>query len=51
MVFITVSCNKPEKQIDIASEKIEIENTLDKYIMANEKEDFTLIESIWAPAG
>jgi hypothetical protein len=49
MVFIAVSCNKPEKQIDIESENAEIENTLDKYIMANEKEDFALIESIWAP--
>ena len=49
LAFVAVSCNKPEKKIDLATEKSEIENTLDKYIMANEKEDFALIESIWAP--
>jgi ketosteroid isomerase-like protein len=50
VVFVAVSCNKPEKQIDVATEISEIENALDKYIMANEKEDFVLIESIWAPS-
>jgi len=50
MVFVAVSCTKPEKQIDYVAETLEIENTLDKYIMANEKEDFALIESIWAPS-
>ena len=47
--IIAISCSNPAKQIDVAAETGEIENTLDKYIMANEKEDFTLIESIWAP--
>jgi hypothetical protein len=49
VALVAVSCNKPEKHIDLAAETTEIENTLDKYIMANEKEDFALIESIWAP--
>lgn len=49
MALFAFSCNSPEKQIDLATEISAIENTLDKYIMANEKEDFVLIESIWAP--
>lgn len=47
--IIIISCNKTEKKVDSATEIAEIENTLEKYIMANEKEDFVLIESIWAP--
>lgn len=48
-ILFIVSCNSKETKIDPVSEILEIENTLDKYIMANEKEDFDLIESIWAP--
>ncbi|HEY9116050.1 MAG TPA: nuclear transport factor 2 family protein [Bacteroidales bacterium] len=49
VVLFAFSCNSPEKQIDLETEITEIENALEKYIMANEKEDFALIESIWAP--
>jgi ketosteroid isomerase-like protein len=46
--LLLFSCHSNEKKIDSAAEISAIENTLDKYIMANEKEDFALIESIWA---
>lgn len=49
VVIVAFSCNAPVEQIDFEAETSEIENALDKYIMANEKEDFVLIESIWAP--
>lgn len=44
-------CNKCEKQepkFNPEEEKIQIENILDQYVIANENKDLSIIEKIWA---
>ncbi|MCF8234827.1 MAG: nuclear transport factor 2 family protein [Bacteroidales bacterium] len=49
MVFFA-GCDQKEKtsEVDLAAEKMQIENVLDQYVMANENQDFSIIETIWA---
>lgn len=49
-IIILSSCNPQTcKKVDKAAEFAAIENLLESYIIANETQDFELIESIWAP--
>jgi len=43
------SCNDCEKQTNRRDDKLAIENLLEQYVIANEKQDFALIQKIWAP--
>ena len=49
IVLFFASCTDCEKQISVADETLAIEQLLENYIIANETQDFGLIESIWAP--
>lgn len=44
-----VSCTNKCKKINRADEIIAIENVLEQYIIANEKQDLDLIQQIWSP--
>jgi len=48
MLLITISCNNQKKEVNYKIEKEAIENLLENYILANENQDFDLIEDIWA---
>ena len=48
-VLLFASCGDCEKKFSVADETIAIEQLLENYIIANETQDFDLIESIWAP--
>lgn len=48
IVLISSSCCEQKKEINCETEKELIENLLENYILANENQDFDLIESIWA---
>ena len=50
IIFILSAC-APQTcgKVDKAAELIAIENLLESYILANESQDFELIEKIWAP--
>jgi len=44
-------CKESEKQeqiISLEEEKVQIENILDQYVIANENKDLSIIEKIWA---
>ncbi len=43
-----ISCREEQKEVDIGAEKAAVENVLEKYVLANENQDFSLIEQIWA---
>jgi len=47
-LFFITSC-ECEKDKHLTSEKDAIENLLDNYILANEKQDINLMQDIWAP--
>jgi len=50
IVLFFNSCNQEcGKNVDRAKELIEVENVLEEYILANENQDFDLIQKIWAP--
>ncbi|NOX86734.1 MAG: nuclear transport factor 2 family protein [Chlorobi bacterium] len=50
VIFFLNSCNRGcGKKVDRAQEFIAIENLLEEYILANENQDFDLIQKIWAP--
>lgn len=49
IVLLFASCADCDKKISVADETIAIEQLLENYIIANETQDFNLIESIWAP--
>ena len=50
IVIIVSSCaNNRVKKFDLLDETEAIENVLDKYIVANETQNFELIQEIWAP--
>ena len=49
-VLIVSSCaDNNSKKFDVMEETEAIENVLDKYIVANETQNFELIREIWAP--
>jgi len=48
LLLIAVSCNELKKESNCKEDKEAIENLLENYILANENQDFDLIESIWA---
>lgn len=43
------SCSNCDKDLNLMDETVAIENVLEKYIIANENQDFELTEQIWAP--
>lgn len=47
-LFIS-SCSNCDKDLNLMDETVAIENVLEKYIIANENQDFELTEEIWAP--
>lgn len=47
-LFIS-SCSNCDKELNLMDETVAIENVLEKYIIANENQDFELTEEIWAP--
>jgi ketosteroid isomerase-like protein len=48
ILVVAVSCNEVKTKADCQDDKEAIENLLENYILANENQDFDLIESIWA---
>lgn len=48
-ILLLSSCSNCNEEINLMDETEAIENVLEKYIIANEKQDFELIEEIWAP--
>lgn len=47
-ILLLSSCKQTPATVDITAEKAAVENVLEKYVMANENQDFSLIEQIWA---
>ncbi len=49
--FLTNACNTSCKdKVNVADEIVAIEGVLEHYIIANETQDFAMIEQIWAPS-
>ena len=48
VLLVTVSCNEIKKKSNCEDDKEAIEDLLENYILANENQDFELIEDIWA---
>ena len=48
-ILLLLSCNNQHSKIDRAAEIIAIEDVLESYVLANENQDFDLIQKIWAP--
>lgn len=49
ILFLLNACNTCGDKVNRADEIVAIEDVLEKYILANENQDFELIEKIWAP--
>ncbi len=50
LLLIVAACNTPVKQkADHQDNKKAVANVLEKYVIANENQDFSMIEQIWAP--
>lgn len=49
IVLFFGSCTDCDKEFNVADETIAIEHLLENWIIANETQDFDLIEKIWAP--
>jgi len=49
VIFFASSCADCDQKFSKADEMIAIENLLEEYVIANENQDFDLIEKIWAP--
>ena len=49
VIFLFSACTTMEQKVDLAAETMAIEEVLESYIIANESQDFGLIEKIWAP--
>lgn len=47
LIFTGCDYQKPEP-IDLKSERLQIETVLEQFVVANETQDFELIEKIWA---
>ena len=43
------ACGTFEQKVDFDAETVAIEEVLESYVLANENQDFGLIEKIWAP--
>ncbi|MCB0822688.1 MAG: nuclear transport factor 2 family protein [Bacteroidales bacterium] len=52
LLFAFSSCNQTSKTtpVDIHAEKEQVKLVLEKYVIANEKEDLQLVKEIWAPS-
>lgn len=50
VMTLLAGCDREAKSPDVdrEAEKMQIENVLDQYVMANENQDFSIIETIWA---
>jgi len=48
IMIIATSCNEEKSKADCEDDKEAIEDLLENYILANENQDFDLIEDIWA---
>lgn len=50
-LFIITSCemNQNKQTVDLKSEVEKVELVLEKYVIANEKQDIELVHEIWAP--
>ncbi len=49
VLVLVSSCSNCNKEFNLMDETLAIENVLDKYIVANETQNFELIQEIWAP--
>ncbi len=50
LLLLAASCNTPKTQeADNQNNKKAVANVLEKYVIANENQDFPMIEQIWAP--
>ncbi|GMT44213.1 MAG: hypothetical protein IEMM0006_0045 [bacterium] len=50
LLLLATSCNTPKTpKADNQDNKKAVTNVLEKYVIANENQDFTMIEQIWAP--
>ena len=47
-LIISISCKNARDCVDEEQEISQIENVLDQYILANENQDFSIIEKIWS---
>lgn len=48
LLVAIISCQGKKEKINPEEEIAEIENVLDQYVIANENQDFSIIENIWA---
>lgn len=48
VVFTLISCESEKAKFNPQEEIAQIENILDQYVIANENQDFSIIERIWA---
>lgn len=46
-LLFLAACNNCPKESDIKDERIQIENLLEKYIIAIENEDYLMIQNLW----
>ena len=51
ILFLLSACEQPKvpKASDVQDSKKAVANVLEKYVIANENQDFPMIEQIWAP--
>ncbi|MCF8347453.1 MAG: nuclear transport factor 2 family protein [Bacteroidales bacterium] len=49
LALVFSSCQDCEQQTSLKDDQLAIENLLEQYIIANERQDFDLIQDIWAP--
>lgn len=47
LLLLSTACDRAEPTVDMSDELAKIESVLEKYVMANENKDFSLIEQIW----
>lgn len=50
ITVVLMSCGDKTKNVNLEEDDIAIENLLENYIVANETQNFVLIESIWSSA-
>jgi len=51
IILFFTSCTECDKEFNVSDETIAIEHLLENYIIANETQDFDLIEYIWSSEG
>jgi ketosteroid isomerase-like protein len=47
-ILVIIGCEQKKESINIKEEITAVENVLEKYVIANENKDFSLIAQIWA---